>query len=118
MFLTQDFITLLGFVNILVIIYAIFYAWRFISLTREDSARKPWEYLMYAVGILLFLQTIRYTKWEFSEILYQILLLVLTTLLLMVFVIQDYHMKKENFEVLTRKEMIPIEKKIEQVEKE
>lgn len=118
MYTLNDATILLGYVNILVMIYALFYAWRFIKLTRDDNARKPWEYLVYAFVILLFLETMKYINWNYNTIIYQILLLGLTTLILLVFIIQDYHMKKENYEVLTRKEMIPIEKKIEQIKNE
>ena len=108
---------LIKYVNILVVVFAVIYAWRFISLTQEDSARKPWEYLMAAIVILLFVQTIEFTGWDINPLLIQLLMLCLAGLLLLVFVMQDFFMKKENYEVLRRKEMIPVQKKMENLRK-
>ena len=103
--------TLFKYTNTLVILYAIIYAIRFIYLTRKDTARKPWEYITYAIIILFFVQGLNFLDIPLKGVVQQILTLILTTLLLAAFIFQDYQMKKRNFETLTRKEFIPIEKK-------
>lgn len=107
----EEYTLILQFTNILITLYSVGFATRFLSLTRADNARKPWEYLTYSIIALFFLQVISFLKLGINELLTQILTLIITGLILTVFIYQDYFMKKKNFETLTRKEFVPIEKK-------
>lgn len=104
---TAQLMLLLSYVNILVLLYAIIYATRFLIMTQDNAARKPWELLLYGIIFLLVMQSIEFLRIDWLENARVILNLGLTTLLLLIFVIQSYHMKKENYDVLARKNITP-----------
>ena len=84
---------ILKYVNILIIFIIILLLTRYIVKVGKNPARKPWEYMMYAMAVLLVINSLKFLNLNAYDFYRDIL----ETIFLLIFIIVIF-IQKKNFD--------------------